>query len=304
MAVSRASGPLIVTGNTQSVIPGQPPADYNQDAGASGFFAGIMLLDPRNQAGGVNGGWFASDIVGVNAAPATLATANIAALANVTNGTPMTLVAATGAGITVATAALQNPLTGQTFLATARFIDGAPAWVSYGTAGNVAAYDPRTTIARAVSITGVASGTGGAFTVRGADLYGYPVTEVITVGAGVNTVNGKKGLKAVYSVTPGFTDAHNYSVGTTDIFEFVIATYDFGQVTICWANGFITAATGFVAADTNNPTGTTGSVRGTYAVQSASNGSNKLITVIMPMPYAALAINGNPSLLGNVNFAG
>jgi phospholipid/cholesterol/gamma-HCH transport system permease protein len=51
-------------------------------------------------------GWYGGgDIVTANYVPSTIATANIAALANAVSGAPMALVGASGAGITVLTAA-------------------------------------------------------------------------------------------------------------------------------------------------------------------------------------------------------
>jgi hypothetical protein len=152
--------------------------------------------------------------------------------------------------------------------------DTAFPWV---TAGDVILMDPMQAIARAVSITGVINGTGGAFTVRGYDIYGQPMTEVITCGAGVNTVNGKKAFKYIASVTPGFTDAHTYSVGTTDIFGMSVRS-DFWEYMNVYMNGaFVTVSTGWTVADATTPaTSATGDVRGTYAVQVASDGVKRL----------------------------
>lgn len=313
MAASGMAGPLVVFGQNPATPGTQYQPDYNPDLGPSAFFGGIMLLDPRYgyraplQAGALAAlGFYQSAYYdAVDAVPSTLAVANIGAAAAVVSGTPMVLVAASGAGITVSAAALTIPQSGIVLPIGTRFIDGAPGTISYGPQSTVAAVDPRTMLARAVSITANAGAAGGPFTVRGFDVFGFALTEIITAVA-ATTVNGKKGFKSVVSVTPGVTDAgHTYSVGTADVYEFPMQTTQFSQVSITWANADIVATAGYVAADATTPaTGITGSVRGTYATQSASNGANRLQISINPAPYNVFATNGPASLFGVSQFAG
>jgi hypothetical protein len=307
------AGPLIVYGQNPSQAGTAYQSDYNPDLGPSAFYGGIMLLDPRYgyraalQAGSLAavGFYQSATYQMIDAVPSTLAVANIGAAAATVSGTPMTLVSATGAGITVSTAAMTIPQSGITLPIGARFIDGAPGVIAFGQQSTVAAVDPRTMISRAVSITANAGATGGAFTVRGFDVFGFPMTETITAVA-ASTVNGKKGFKSVTSVTPGVTDAgHTYSVGTSDVYEFPMQVTQFSQLAITWANADITANTGFVVADVTTPaTAVTGSVRGTYATQSASNGANRLQVSVDPAAYNIGSTTGPASLFGVVNFAG
>src|SRR5262249_6637969 len=74
------------------------------------------------------------------------------------------------------------------------------------------------------------------------------------------------------AVTPRVTDTKSYSVGTTDTFGFPLAINNFPYAIVGWAGALIAASTGFVAAVSSTATNTTGDVRGTYALQSASNG--------------------------------
>lgn len=310
MGVAGSTGPIIAFGQNPPIGGTGYQPDYNGDRGPSAFDSGIMLLDARYgfrpglQANALQAvGFFGMSVVAIDQVPSTIAVANIAAAANVVSGTPMTLVAATGAGITVSTAALTIPQSGVTAPVGTRFIDGLPAVILFGQNGSLGAVDPRTMIGRAVSITGSASATGGNMVVRGLSPDGFPISETIAAPAGATTVNGKKGYKAVFSVTPAFTDAHNYSVGTTDIYEFPLMVTNFAQVEIFWNNAVITANTGFLAADTTSPaTATTGSVRGTYATQSASDGTKRLIVIINVMAYNAVAVNGAASLYGVAQF--
>jgi hypothetical protein len=139
-------------------------------------------------------------------------------------------------------------------------------------------WNPQALIARAVNVTGSSSATGGNITINGYDIYGVPMSEVIAAPASATTVNGKKAFKYISSVVPAFTDAHNYSVGTTDIYGFPLRSDFFGDVAINYNATGITANTGYVAAVTTSPaTTTTGDVRGTYALQSAADASKRLI---------------------------
>lgn len=304
--ISAQPGPLIIWGQGPA-IPGSgsagvlPPQDYNPDLSYSGFAPGTGLLDVRK--GYLNGGAANAQLavifaggggyIALDQAPSAIATANIAALANATSGTKMTLVSTTGAGITVMTAAYTSPSTGLTVPSGSLVIDGLPGSITIGSNGSILLPDPRTMIARAVSITGVSGGAGGHFIVAGADLFGNPQTENITATSGATTTAGKKAFKFVYSVTPQFTDAHNYSIGTADVFGFPLRVDEFAFAAITWNNGGITANTGFVAADATSPaTATTGDVRGTYATQSASDGTKKLQVIIEIPPWNAGTVAG------------
>jgi hypothetical protein len=298
MADSVTAGPSGAYGQSPPTIAGGPPADYNPDRGFSFFDLGVSVLDPRFgwKIGGAGGGSVQGYIYppGVNVAlidqvPSAIATANIAALANVANGTPMVLVSVTGAGITVMTAAYTVPMNGNVVPACLA-IDGLPGIVTMGQSGSKAYVDPTKAIARAVSITGVAGGSGGHFLVAGFDLYGQPQTENINASAGAVTTNGKKAFKFVQSVTPLFADAHNYSVGTTDIYGLPWRADVYGYVNAAWNNAAVTSPT-FVAADTTSPaTATTGDVRGTIVAPSASDGTKRLQVMMGISPANANAL--------------
>lgn len=269
---------------------GSKSPNASPDAAPSMDYGGSGIQDPRlqyNRANGTNNvastgmavvGWLGTPRCKVvSQVPSTIATANIAALANVVSGTPMTKVSTTGAGITVLSAAFTPyPRYGSPIPAGTLAIDGVPGYVRMGVGSVTGYYDPTKGIARCISITGVASGTGGTFTVAGYDWYGYPMTQLVTVGAGVNTVNSTKAFKFISSITPNFTDAHNYSVGTADIFGFNLAADVFADVDIYWVGVKQLLAT-FTAAVTTSPaTTTTGDVRGTFTAGSASDNSKRL----------------------------
>ena len=291
MTMTALSGPLVIYGpQPKTAAANQVVLPTTADGGPSPFFAGITLLDSRftYKGGGgtensallaigvaLNGGYVTAD-----QAPSTASTNNIAVAAAVTSGTNMTLVSASAAGITVLASALTIPQTGNTVAAGKLAIDLAPGLIYFGTYKSTAVADLTKSLARAVSVTATSGAVGGAFLVQGADLYGYPQTEKITVASsptGSTTTNGKKSFKFITAITPQVTDAKSYSVGTADIFGFPIRVDTFPYVTIGWAGSLVTASTGFLKADTTSPaTNTTGDVRGTYAVQSVSDGTKTL----------------------------
>lgn len=247
-----------------------------------------------------------SDIMTMNAVPAAAATNNIAAAANPTSGTPMTLVSSSGSGIVVLTTAapaliLPGCLVNGTGAITAGLaIDAIPTYSRFGSAGTFTTVFPlrSTCFGRCVSVTGVSGGSGGTVTIKGYDTYGYAMSQTVTVAAGANTVNTTKAFKIVTSVTPNFTDTHTLAVGTADIFGFGLLAQFFGDVRVVWNNALITANTGFTAADQTIPaTATTGDVRGTYAVQSASDGTKRLQISVTPS-LGIMATNPTTALWG------
>lgn len=166
-------------------------------------------------------------------------------------------------------------------------------------------WNPQALTARAVAIT-AASGASGTvvFTVKGYDIYGYPMIETITALTNAQTL-GKKAFKYIKSVTPGTSDAFNYSVDTTDVFGFPMRTDFFGDVLVNYSASLnpavITANTGYVASVQTVPTATTGDVRGTYTVQTASaTNTNRLMIRQTPPPYN---ITQDTGLYGATQFA-
>lgn len=167
------------------------------------------------------------------------------------------------------------------------------AAMPYLAAGPGFLLDSAQAVTRGVQILGVTAGAGGTFTVRGWDLYNVPMSETITVGAGAVTGWGKKTYKYLASVTPNFTDAHNYSVGTSDVFGFALATTLWENTEIFWAAAAVTGApTGFVAGVATAASATTGDVRGT--VQTSANGGGTGIgTTASNGTVSGLAMSGN-----------
>jgi len=287
MGISAFSGPLDIAAKGSGKATVLPIAEQR---GPSVVFGGVALQDPRFYYVGGDAGpeTLSTMVIGMgpaghlpvmDQAPSTAAVNNIAVAAAVTSGTNMTLVSTTAAGITILATALTVPQSGNVIAAAKLAIDLAPALVSFGRGKSIALADPTKSIARAVSITASSGGAGGAFLVQGADLYGYPQTEKITAASspsGSTTTNGKKAFKFINAVTPQVTDTKSYSIGTADIFGFPMRVDTFAYSEISWAGTPVVSSAGFTAAVTSTATNTTGDVRGTYAVQSASDGVKPL----------------------------
>jgi hypothetical protein len=136
-------------------------------------------------------------------------------------------------------------------------------------------FDSGQGITRGVQITGAGGSLGGSFTVRGWDIFGQPMSQTITVGA-ASTAWSLKTFKYIASVTPNFSDAHNYSVGTSDVFGFNWNALIFENTEMFWSGATITgaSATGFLPGVATTPaTALTGDVRGTVQVSTNGGGT-------------------------------
>lgn len=159
--------------------------------------------------------------------------------------------------------------------------------------------DPRQALCRGLQINGVSGGAGGNFLVSGWDTYWQPMTQLVTVAAGASTGWTTKAFKAIASVIPQFADAHNYSVGTSDVFGFNIRTNIYDEALVSWASALMTSSTGLTAAVTTSPaTNLTGDVRGT--IQTSGNGGGSGIgSTASNGTVSALALTGNRLTMSN-----
>jgi hypothetical protein len=217
--------------------------------------------------------------------PATLGVVSLAAAQAPVAGTALTLVSATGAGITVSSSATYMLPSGNTIAAGSLFSDGVTVYRTFGlTSGsneysNTVCYDAATMLGRAVAIRSLGDDSSATFVVAGYDIYGYPQSETITGSSGApGTANGKKPFKVVTSITPaGTLSGSNVSAGMSDIFGLPILATAQSALVGYW-NNLILYNTGTFAAGvlTSPATATTGDVRGTWVPASASDGSKRL----------------------------
>jgi len=174
-------------------------------------------------------------------------------------------------------------------------------------AGAARLYDPAQMLGRNVTLTAGSTTASGNAIVRGYDVYEQPMSEVIAIPTTATTNSGKKAFKYVSSVQvqAGGVTTGNISVGTGDVFGVPVRADLFEAMAIFYNNVQIVGAagtvpTGLVFADqTPTATTTTGDVRGTYAVQSASDGVKRLV-IYHQAPIAQAKVSNNIDFRGLV----
>ena len=142
-------------------------------------------------------------------------------------------------------------------------------------------------VARCVTVTSGGNDTGIAFLIKGYDIYGQPMSQLLT-GASGAAATTTKAFYSVISITPNGAVATTAEAGTSDTFGLPVALTDKGYVpNIGWANVLGNDTGTLTTAVITTATTTTGDVRGTYVTSSASNGTNRLIiTQILPATQA------------------
>lgn len=147
-----------------------------------------------------------------------------------------------------------------------------------GIGGAMRYWNPAWALSRTLILTNNGTDTSGTYTVAGYDIYGYPMTQVLT-GPSSSTVSTTKAFKYITSITPaGTINSTSVSVGTNDVFGLPLRT-DYVTSLFAYFNNaalIVPSAATFVAADITTASGTTGDVRGTYYPGVASDGTKRL----------------------------
>lgn len=277
------TGPIIAFGAVPNQASGLGTMlDYSAVRGPSGFDQGYALLDPRaiyafapgnenNPYGWLSGG-FGYQVM--DQTPSAAATATLAAAQVPVAGTPLTLTTGTGitSGVSITRADKGTLVTGL------RAIDGAMGFVALG---GLNIWDPTKAASRTLTFTSVGNDSAATAVVRGFDIYGFPVTETVTL-ANAGAATSKKALKYVLSITPaGTLSGSNLSVGQSALVGFPLRC-DFGAYLNVWITATqqtVGTASTFLGAVTTSPaTAITGDVRGTFS----PTGSARLVMSIQP----------------------
>lgn len=280
MSITAYTGPIVV--DYSGTLPSSPQ-NTNPEAGPSMFAMGMALLDARYQYTYVPGqnfgkqtsGWLSLNCQTIDQVPYTATINNLAAAQTATAGTALTLVSASATGITAGVTIIRAD-TGATVTGLLA-IDSAMTTVAFGSAGTIQIWDPTKALSRNIRVSSNANDTSGTYTVRGYDIYGFPLTETITGANGTSgtasIASGVKAFKYIASVTPASTvNSTGVTIGTGDVIGLPLRADRFSELLVTQGNTSIVASTGFTAAVTTTATATSGDVRGTYALQTSSNG--------------------------------
>lgn len=171
-------------------------------------------------------------------------------------------------------------------------------------AGAAAMFDPTQGLCRALEYKSSNAGdTTQTITTRGYDIYTQPMSETVTLN-GTSVVTGKKAFKYIASVTASAVMTGNLSVGTSDTFGINMRSDFWEYMQVYMAGAFVSANTGWTAGDQAVVLATTGDVRGTYLVQTASDGTRRLaMFMTLPLYNVIGATVANPApMFGNTQF--
>lgn len=315
MALTAIPGPNIIYGVTlSSTGNGLTGADmeHNSQRGPSMADIGHALMDPRAAYGYSPGSGVTVRTLGlwsyagvVDFVPATANASAFVTSTTVSTGvlTTFTLVAASSGGGTYATTivAPESGKTSESLIA----IDSTAAYLTFGSDGTTAVWNPAFGTGRTISITTSSSGDLGTWAIAGRDMYGFKTTETIALSQGTTnssgyTIKGQKAFKYVNSIANCTTPVSTgVSIGFTDTFGFPLAVPYCGQNSVVnlLASGFssavavaLSSATTVRASTVATQTSTTPDVRGTYASTTASNGTLRMQMTIGVSASAAAAV--------------
>lgn len=306
MSVTAFSGPIVQFGTVATSTGGTGilgnDLEHNDQRAPVVEDLGHMTMDPRvayayQPGSGVSAKTFGfyRGIANVDYVPIT---ANASALVSTTGSSGLstfTLVAASTGNGTYSTT-ITAPETGQV-TGTLIAIDSTAAYVTFGSAGTIVAWNPGAGTGRNIVIKPSSNGDAGTYSVAGRDMYGFKMTE--TIAGGSTNLAGKKAFKYISSITNTTTPTSTgISIGFGDIFGLPWNVPYVGQNLSLNLNSAANIA-GSVAASSANivlastaatQTSTTPDVRGTFSSTTASNGTQRLQITVSLVTSAAAAI--------------
>ena len=307
MTITAYSGPIISFGATPTSTAGNGllgnDLEHNSQRAPDVSDLGTSMLDPRvaytyNPGAGVTDQLFAfyRGVGNVDYVPTTLSTHAFVPQTTVSTGvTTFTLAAAQSSNGTISTTIIA-PETGKAS-GTLIAIDSTAAYVTYGSDGTVAAWNPGAGTGRCLAITTSSSGDGGTFSIAGRDMYGYLMTETIAVSQGTTNSSGytiitQKAFKYVSAITNTSTPTStSVSIGISDRYGMPFKVPYCGQnldirlLASAFSSAVpvaLSSASFTLASTAATQTSTTPDVRGIYASTTASNGTVRLQITVTP----------------------
>lgn len=225
----------------------------------------------------------------------SIATANVTGI----NISPAAVTAISHAGIG------QANLWGSAMLPPAsQFGPSAPAATAHAFGGAIEAglarvYNPREMLSRNIAVQSVTAITVAySAVVSGWDVWGAPMTEVISAAATVTTFMGRKAFKYISSITSGTTAPSSQAVafGIGDVIGLPLRSEYWEQVDACWNGVSMTNFSGFVSGLVGTTVAnSTTDVRGTLQL------STSIITGGLATAMSVIASNGTGRFTVNLN---
>ena len=154
-------------------------------------------------------------------------------------------------------------------------------------AGLAKVYNPREMLTRNIAITSVtAIPNAYSAIVSGWDVWGNPMTELISCAATVTTFVGKKAFKYISHITSGTSVAvQTIAIGLGDTIGIPMRADYWEQAQVNWNGSAMTNSNGFVAAlATPTSSSTTADVRGTFMLSTAIVTGSGIATAISAIP--------------------
>lgn len=317
MGITARSGPQVTYGitptSTGTGLGGvTPPGEYNEERGPSVTDLGQGIMDPRTaycyKPGAPVGtplGTFYNNRAYVDTVPLTAQTAAFVSTTTVSTGVSgsFTLNSASTALGTYSVSI--NPPEGGAAVTLLTFDSSQSQFLTFGSGGTVACWNPTQMLGRCISITTSSSGDTGTWSVYGRDIYGYKMTETLAITEGSSqssgyVITGKKAFKYISAIANTTTPVStNVSFGFSDKFGMPWAVsycgHDLTARLLASAYSSVAAvlmsSANFVLASTAaTATSTTPDARGTYTSSTASNGTLRVQIAVTLAASAAKAI--------------
>lgn len=312
MTITANSGPYIAFGLTQGSTGAVQ--QYNEDRGPSLFDLGIGMEDPRYQFDYEPGSWIGTSsyprVFGlydlrayVDYVPATANTSGFqtsSASGALTAGSAVTLSPSSANGTYTTT--IIAPENGTTVTTVA--IDSTAQFLSFGSAGTIGVWNPAAGTGRQITLTpaGNSSLDGGSWSLAGRDMYGFKITESITVSSQVMT--SRKTYKYLTTVLAATTlGSTGVGIGFNDTFGLPLLAKNTGlnvgirlipTASLQYGN----SSGAITLGSTVTQTATSSDPRGTYASTTVSNGTQRLqINMMITANMAAAATATDVSLM-------
>jgi len=316
MGITAVSGPQVVFGITTNST-GQVQ-EYNEERGPSLYDLGTGVMDPRYNFAYAPGAAVGSRVFGflnnaavVDFVPTTLQTSAIAvsSATTITAGSALTLAAgssAVGTYTTTIIAPETGAVTGNLIA-----IDSTAQYLALGDAGTVALWNPAAGAGRLLTMTpaGNSSNDGGSWAISGRDVYGFKISETISVSSQVMT--SKKAYKYVASVIAATTiGSTGIGIGFNDTFGLPLIAKNTGlnlliKLTPVASLQYALSSGPVTTGSTATQTATSSDPRGTYASTTASNGTLRLqiVQTITPAMVSSVTASDYSGMFGATHFS-